>query len=71
VDIGAVSRLGTALGEGTPKKSLYQGAGYSPPQGPKPVVCGVGGGRTVYKSGSQSATPAAKPTIGSGRSLFK
>jgi hypothetical protein len=72
VSVGAVSRIGSMVGEGTPAKSLYQkGPGYSPPQGPKPMVCGVGGGRTVYKSGSQSATPAPKTTIGSGRDLFK
>jgi hypothetical protein len=70
VSIGAVSRVGSMVGEGTPHKPLYQGPGYSPPKGPKPMVCGVGGGRTVYKSGSQSATPAPKPMSGPRRSLF-
>jgi hypothetical protein len=70
VSIGAVSRIGSMIGEGTPAKSLYAGKGYSPPQGPKPGVCGVGGGRTVYKAGSQSATPAPKPMSGPRRSLF-
>ena len=70
ISIGAVSRIDSMVGEGTPKKGLYQGAGYSLPQGPKPMVCGVGGGRTVYKSGSQAATPAPKPMSGPRRSLF-
>jgi hypothetical protein len=52
-------------------EKLYGGPGYMPPVGPTNNVaaCGVGGGRTVYKTGSQdmhgqaaSGNPPAKST---------
>jgi hypothetical protein len=55
VSIGATSRLGGMVGEGTPKKSLYSGAGYSTPQGPTDGM-GQGpgsNGRQIMRSGSQ------------------
>jgi hypothetical protein len=47
-----------------------QGNPYSNPIGPSPSVAGPGGGRTVMRAGSQSATPNPTPRT-SGRSLFK
>jgi hypothetical protein len=43
------------VGEGTPYKDLYKGAGYSTPQGPTPGYDARpgGNGREVMKSGSQ------------------
>jgi hypothetical protein len=51
------------VGEGTPHKALYSGAGYSTPQGPTSGMdCRPGGnGRQVMRAGSQAATPAARP----------
>ena len=73
VSVGAVSRQGAVVGEGTPHKSLYQGAGYSTPQGPTSGMdCRPGGnGREVMRAGSQSATPSPTPMSGPRRSLFK
>jgi hypothetical protein len=53
------------------KGPLQQGHGYSNPVGPSDGMdCRPGGGRTVMKAGSQSATP--NPTsMGRGRDLFK
>jgi hypothetical protein len=73
VSMGAVSRLGGMVGEGTPFKSLYSNYNKvtaSNPVGPTPSVAGPGGGRVVMKAGSQSSTPKPHP-MGSGRSLFK
>jgi hypothetical protein len=55
VSPGAVSRQGAVVGEGTPHKSLYSGAGYSTPQGPTSGLdCRPGGnGRQIMSSGSQ------------------
>jgi hypothetical protein len=53
IDVGAVSRVGSMIGAGTPYKSLYQqGKGYEP-KGPAPQKAGPGGGRVVRPSGSQ------------------
>jgi hypothetical protein len=52
VSIGAVSRLGGALGVGTPHKNLYSSKATTP-FGTTPSVAGPGGGRMVMKSGSQ------------------
>jgi hypothetical protein len=72
VSIGATSRLGSMVGEGTPYKAIYNQQAYTNPIGPTQCECKPGGGRTVMPSGSQARTPAAKTTIGpSGRSLFK
>ena len=60
----AVAQLGSMLGDkvthvagstGYRGEPLVRGKGYSPPQGPTDNVaaCGVGGGRTVMKTGSQ------------------
>jgi hypothetical protein len=62
VSVGAVSRLGAKVGEGTPLKTLYQN--YNPQQASTPIgpthmnVAGPGAGRMVMPSGSQSKTPA-------------
>jgi hypothetical protein len=51
---GAADELGQSLAyRGQP---LYSGKGYSPPKGPTDNVAavGVGGGRTVMRSGSQA-----------------
>jgi hypothetical protein len=68
VSIGAVSRLGGMVGEGTPKKPLYYNkVAYTTPEGPNHnFEVGPGAGRRVLKSGSQSATPAPRP-MGSSR----
>jgi hypothetical protein len=72
VSVGAVSRLGGMVGEGTPKKMLYSGAGYSTPVGPTSGLDARpgGNGRQIMPSGSQSKTPAPTP-MGKGRSLFR
>jgi hypothetical protein len=68
----AVSKLGAmqgnhATGQGrnvnVPPPKLDAGRGYQPPSGPTDNVAavGVGGGRTVYRSGSQGSTPVARP----------
>jgi hypothetical protein len=60
VSVGSVSRLGAVVGEGTPYKALYNQQAYTNPVGTMPVVganCRPGGGRTVLRAGSQSATP--------------
>jgi hypothetical protein len=66
----AVHRLGNAQGDHATGKSkvnvdhvpLNRGVGYRP-VGPTDNVAavGVGGGRTIYKAGSQSPTPQATP----------
>jgi hypothetical protein len=64
VSVGAVSRLGGMVGEGTPYKNIYNSVGYTTPIGTKQVVgadCKPGGGRMVMRAGSQSPTPAARP----------
>src|SRR6516162_8303517 len=71
VDVGAVSRQGTAQGNhatGSGKilpgggSSLYAGPGYSN-VGPRPTQEGPGGGRTVMHCGSQDmhGAPAGRP----------
>jgi hypothetical protein len=57
VDPGAVSRLGSMLGEGADFKPLYQSSKATTPFGTTPSVAGPGGGRMVMRAGSQSATP--------------
>jgi hypothetical protein len=53
------------------KGPLQEGHGYSNPVGPSDGMdCRPGGGRTVMRAGSQSATPNPTPRT-SGRSLFK
>jgi hypothetical protein len=52
VSVGAVSRLGALVGEGTPLKNLYSSKATTP-FGTTPSVPGPGGGRMVMKSGSQ------------------
>jgi hypothetical protein len=56
VSVGAVSRLGAQVGEGTPYKNLYSSKATTP-FGTTPSVPGPGGGRMVMRAGSQSATP--------------
>jgi hypothetical protein len=64
VNPSAVAQLGEHVGDkvthvkgstGYRGEPLVRGSGYSPPVGPTDNVaaCGVGGGRTVMKSGSQ------------------
>ena len=73
VSLGAVSRLGAVVGEGTPYKALYNPNGaYSTPVGPTSNLDARpgGNGRQIMKSGSQA--PCNPPTpMGKGRSLFK
>jgi hypothetical protein len=58
VSVGAVSRLGAKVGEGTPYKALYNKVGYTTPLGPSDNMgVGPGANRMVMKSGSQSSTP--------------
>jgi hypothetical protein len=61
VSVGAVSRLGGMVGEGTPYKNLYNKQAYTTPLGTTPADCKPGGGRMIMPSGSQSKTPAARP----------
>jgi hypothetical protein len=63
VSVGAVSRMGGALGVGTTHKALYSGAGYSTPRGPTDGMDARpgGNGRQILRAGSQAATPAARP----------
>jgi hypothetical protein len=71
VSPGAVSRMGAVVGEGTPRKPIFSGPGYSSPRGPTDMsAAGPGAGRTVYRAGSQAATPRPTP-MGDGRSLFQ
>jgi hypothetical protein len=53
IDPAAVHQIGTSQFLG--RDALRDGKGYSPPQGPTDNVAavGVGGGRTVMRSGSQ------------------
>jgi hypothetical protein len=61
VSVGAVSRLGGMMGEGSDKKPLYLNQqAYTNPVGTIPVVganCKPGGGRTVMRAGSQAPCP--------------
>jgi hypothetical protein len=65
VSPGAVSRLGTKVGPGTPNKPLYYNhISASTPVGPTNNTenLGPGGcGRQVMRSGSQSVTPKVAP----------
>jgi hypothetical protein len=64
VSVGAVSRLGGMVGEGTPYKNIYNAVGYTTPLGTKQVVgadCKPGGGRMVMKAGSQAPCSPARP----------
>ena len=71
VSPGAVSRLGGAVGEGTPYKNLYNKQAYTTPIGPSDNMgVGPGANRMVMRAGSQSKTPNPTP-MGRGRSLFK
>jgi hypothetical protein len=75
INPSAVAQLGAHVGDkvthvgkstGYRGEPLVRGSGYSPPQGPTDNVkaVGVGGGRTVMKSGSQCQTG---PVAGSPR----
>jgi hypothetical protein len=75
VSVGATSRLGAVVGEGTPHKSLYSGAGYSTPVGPTSGLDARpgGNGRQIMKSGSQGQHgPAVSgtPRPGAGQRNF-
>src|SRR6516225_5163610 len=65
VSVGAVSRLGGMVGEGTPLKSLY--ANYNPVRASNPIgptdgmKAGPGSNRTIMPSGSQSRVSAPTP----------
>jgi hypothetical protein len=61
IDPGAVSQIGISSFLG--RDELRDGRGYSTPKGPTDSVAavGVGGGRTIYKSGSQHGMGPAKP----------
>ena len=72
INPSAVHQLGNLQGDHTTNsksgtgyrgEELVRGPGYSPPVGPTNNVaaCGVGGGRTVSKSGSQAMTGAPAP----------
>jgi hypothetical protein len=71
VSVGAVSRLGGAMGEGSDFKPLYQSTKASTPFGATPGNdCRLGGnGRMIMRAGSQSATPQARPMSG-GRKII-
>jgi hypothetical protein len=70
----AVNQLGGHVGDHTMRgptnyrgEELVRGKGYSGPIGPTDNVAavGVGGGRTIYKSGTQSGLqPAKAPAAG-------
>jgi hypothetical protein len=80
MNLKGVSQIGQSMGNHLTEKTkvlknvpspLYGGRGYSQPVGPTDNVaaCGVGGGRVIYKSGSQGGmtkTPPARPV---GRSI--
>jgi hypothetical protein len=53
-------------------EKLDGGRGYSPPVGPTDNVaaCGVGGGRTVFKTGSQQQYESGGPEKPSGREIL-
>jgi hypothetical protein len=71
VSVGAVSRLGGALGVGTTHKPFYNKQGYTTPIGPSDNMgAGPGANRMVMRAGSQSKTPAPTPMRGPLRSLF-
>jgi hypothetical protein len=72
INPSAVAQLGTHVGDkathvgrstGYRGEPLVRGSGYSPPQGPTDNVkaVGVGGGRTIYKTGTQCQTGAVNP----------
>jgi hypothetical protein len=79
-----VGQIGTALGDhvtehGKPARRAFEPrntGGYTPPVGPTDNVaaCGVGGGRKVYRSGSQATqgpvSGSAKPDLGPILSTF-
>jgi len=74
VSPGAVSRLGGAVGEGTPFKPLYKSTVASTPYGATNNTqnLGPGGcGRVVMRSGSQGPCSNPPASMGRGRSLFK
>jgi hypothetical protein len=68
INIGAVSRLGSMQGVGTPYKPLFEGRGYSTPVGPTSNMgVGPGANRDVHRSGSQGQHGA--PARGNPREL--
>jgi hypothetical protein len=74
VSVGAVSRLGNMVGEGTPFKPLYSGPGYSKPVGPtNNMGVGPGANREVMRSGSQGqhgSAVAGTPRPGADAPVF-
>jgi hypothetical protein len=71
VSVGATSRLGAVVGQGTPHKAIYSQQAYTNPVGTNHnFEMGPGAGRVVMRAGSQSKTPSPTP-MGRGRSLFK
>jgi hypothetical protein len=74
VNPAGVAQLGSTLGNmkgGTPnvRTPLYGGQGYTPPRGTTDNVAavGVGGGRTVMKSGSQAQHGQSVGSVRPGR----
>jgi hypothetical protein len=62
VSVGAVSRQGASVGEGTPFKALYNQQAYTNPVGTNHnFKAGPGAGRVVMKAGSQSPCKPARP----------
>ena len=61
VSVGAISRMGGALGVGSDYKALYNPQAFTTPIGTRPSVPGPGGGRMVMRAGSQAPTPRSRP----------
>lgn len=80
INPSAVHQIGNMLGDHLTDKSstgyrgeqLVRGKGYSGPVGPTNNVaaCGVGGGRTVSKSGSQGMTGSGGAPKPAGRDIL-
>jgi hypothetical protein len=59
-NVAGVAQQGLALQ--FKRQPITSGKGYEPPKGIAPnTQVGPGAGRTIHRSGSQSATPPAKP----------
>jgi hypothetical protein len=70
VSMNRPSMIGLQHWQNDAKGQLYQSSKATTPFGTTPSVEGVGGGRMIMPSGSQSKTPSPTP-MGRGRSLFK